>query len=83
MAKLTPEVHDRICALVRAGNTTEVAAAAAGVSASSVYHWRREHDAFRRALERARAEAEVSLEAQLAMAARRGSWRAAATLLER
>jgi hypothetical protein len=37
--KLTPEVHDRIVAAVRAGNYIETAAAFAGISKETLYQW--------------------------------------------
>lgn len=92
-AKLTREVQERIVQVIRAGGSHELAAAVAGVSERSLYAWlergtrrgRRDatYRALRNAVERARAEHEGILVAQLSRAASKGSWRAAAWLLER
>lgn len=82
-SKLTPDTQDRICQLLRAGNTHEVAAEAAGISLSSFYNWKRDKPKFAEAIERAEAEAEAVLVARVSQAARNGSWRAATWLLER
>ena len=91
--KLTPAVHDAIVASLRAGAYIETAAAAAGVSASTVHAWlRRAEDhpddcgspflEFLEAVERARAEAELEAISVIRDAAPR-SWQAAAWYLER
>jgi hypothetical protein len=80
--KLTIEVQDRVVALIRAGNTVQVAAQAAGICRRTFHLWMARDDdpyrAFRAAVEQARADAEASLVARAA----RGNWRAAAFLLE-
>jgi hypothetical protein len=86
-------VRERIARVIRSGGTIEAAAAVVGVSERSIYVWlergtrpgRREerYRALREAVERARAEHEAILVAQLGRAAAKGSWRAAAWLLER
>jgi transposase len=93
--KLTPEVIERVALVVRAGGTFEVAAAVAGVSERTLYDWMHRgdparaagrdalHRQLRAAVEAARAERETILVAQMTRAASRGSWRAAAWLLER
>jgi hypothetical protein len=78
---------------VRAGLPLALAAPAAGVAERTVYRWLahgrqsdRHHVLHRwllAALEQARAEAEVDLVVAMRRAARRGSWKAAAWLLER
>lgn len=92
-SKLTPEVQTQISQLIRAGNTVEVAAAAAGIGEGTFYEWMARgdkpgaaHDSFREfraAIEQARAESEAGMVARIAKAASNGSWQAAAWLLER
>ena len=91
--KLTPELQDRLCTLIRVGNTVEVAADAVGISESTFYLWMERgtksggsytrYRNFRSEVERARAEAEATLVARISKAAQNGSWSAAAWLLER
>lgn len=91
--KLTPEVQERICTLIKVGNTVEVAVDAAGIAESTFYTWMErgtrngknyaKYRAFRDEVHRARAEAEATLVARIAKAAQNGSWSAAAWLLER
>src|SRR4051794_21483658 len=90
--KLTDEAQDRIVAALRVGNTIEAAAAAAGIDARTFRRWMArgassraadaEYRAFREAVERARAQVELVLVSRIAGAAAKGSWRAAAWLLE-
>lgn len=88
-SKLTPETQDRICQLIRAGNTVEVASEASGIAPTTYYDWmqkgidgpKRFKD-FREAVEKARAEAEAILVGRVQQAATT-SWRAATWLLER
>lgn len=91
--KLTPAVHASIVDSLRVGAYIETAAAAAGVSASTVHAWlRRAEDhpddcgspflEFHEAVERARAEAELDAIRIIREAAPR-SWQAAAWYLER
>jgi hypothetical protein len=82
-SKLTPDLQERICQLIRAGNTHEIAAEATGVSARAFYNWKSTKPAFREAIERAEADAEAILVARISKAAAAGSWRAATWLLER
>jgi hypothetical protein len=89
--KLTDE-QDRVVAIVRAGNTVALAAVAVGVDERTLLRRlargerggasNARHRAFRRAVERARGEAEVVLVALMRRQAS-SSWRAAAWLLER
>lgn len=88
--KCTPETQERICQLIRAGTTVEVAAEASGIAASTYYGWMQRGQGkeqpwrdFREAVERARAEAEAVLVGRVSRAAQSGSWRAATWLLER
>lgn len=91
--KLNPETTSTIVTLIRAGNTVEVAADAAGINRATFFDWMdrgtrtaardRPYREFREQVERARAEAETILVAQIQKAARAGSYRAASWLLER
>lgn len=90
--KLTPDAIAQIEALIRAGATVDVAAQAAGVSRSSIYSWLAQGETARAGspardlrdrIERARAESETVLVARIGQAASKGSWQAAAWLLER
>lgn len=89
--KLNGEVEHQICQLIRAGNTVETSAEAAGISGATYFNWMDKglqekegiyHD-FRIAIERARAEAEALLVGRVQKSAGSGSWRAACWLLER
>ena len=82
--KLTPELADRIVALLARGVPLTVAAAACGVSRTSVYRWAaRPEPEFRSFAERVR-QARVDRElAFIAAVLRQGGWRGAAWLLER
>lgn len=92
-SKLTDDVREQIARVVRAGGTVELAASVASVSERTLARWmergqysgRRDapYRALRDAVERAHAEHEGILVAQLSRAASKGSWRAAAWLLER
>src|SRR4051812_3365849 len=92
-SKLTPEVQENIVRLIRAGNTIELAAEAAGISQATFYAWMARGESgkradapfvdFRDAVEQGRAEAEAVLVTRIAKAAANGSWSAAAWLLER
>ncbi len=93
--KLTPEVSEKIVRAIRAGNYPAVAAAHAGIHASTYYRWMErgelEGDAveddpyrhFRSEVERAIADSEAAEVGLVLKAARDGDWRAAAWLLER
>lgn len=91
-SKLTPEVRERIVAVLRSGAYVQQAAEAAGIGRSTFDDWMRrgeseaEKDApyreLREAVEQARAEAEARHVALIAKASAR-SWQAAAWLLER
>lgn len=92
---LTPEVHEKIVGLVKAGNYMEVAAAAAGVPRSTFYDWLRlgakdmadgnvdtPLAELSDALQRAEAEAEARDVARIAQAGGK-NWQALAWRLER
>jgi transposase len=91
-SKLTPEAIAQLEQLVRAGTTIDVAAAAVGVNRATIYRWLAAGEKARKgtytrqlreAVERARAESESVLVARIGQAAAKGSWQAAAWLLER
>jgi transposase len=94
-SKLTPELTERLAQLLRAGVSVELATSIAGIGERTFYTWlergdparRAKRDAryreFREVIERARAEHESILITHLNRAAAKGSWRAAAWLLER
>jgi transposase len=90
-AKLTPELQNKICDAIRAGNYLETAAAFAGIGKSTFYDWLRRgqrvskgiyHD-FSEAVEKALADSEARDVALIAKAAADGQWQAAAWRLER
>ena len=82
-SKLTAEVIEQIERLIAAGVSGAEAAAAAGVPRTSFYRWMAAGGELRDRVERARAQSEAVLVVRIARAAERGSWRAAAWLLER
>jgi transposase len=91
-SKLSEDAIAQIESLIRAGATVEVAAQAAGVSRGTIYRWLKQGEKARAGtiarrlrdrVERARAESETVLVARIAQAAGKGSWQAAAWLLER
>jgi transposase len=89
--KLNQETHDRIVNAIRAGNYQDTAAAYAGIDEATFYRWmergREETEGiyceFRKAVENAKAAAEVRDVALIDRAAQDGSWQAAAWKLER
>jgi hypothetical protein len=85
--KFTPDLQDRICQLIAAGNTIEVSAQAAGIAERTFHDWmardRAPFLAFQEAVDKAHAESEAILVSRVAAAARNGSWQASSWLLER
>jgi len=89
--KLTPELTEKICALVRAHNYIETAAAYAGLSKNTLYDWLRRgarqqsglYREFSDALTQALAHSEIADVARISLAAAAGNWRAVAWRLER
>jgi len=64
--KLTPDMQEKICQVIRAGNYAEVAAAYAGISHSRFYDWLKRGENgeqpyrdFRDSVEKAKADSEV------------------------
>jgi transposase len=91
--KIDDQLTDRIVTLVRVGTPVTGAAQTAGIGRSTFYAWmeRGESQAaadapyrqFRESIEKARAEGEALLVQRIQNAAAKGSWQAAAYLLER
>lgn len=89
--KLTADLQDRICELIRAGVPIDVASRALGISETTYHAWRergkkkgranKPHRDFLAATDTARAESEANLVAQITRQTKT-SWRAAAWLLE-
>jgi transposase len=88
--KLTPEIQDKIIDAIQAGNYQDAAARYAGIDPATYYRWMSKgedpdspYSEFREAIERAKAAAEVESVAIIKLAARDGTWQAAAWWLER
>lgn len=90
--KLTPELIERICQAIRAGNYAKVACGLVGISESVYYHWLSEakkegaegiYLEFLESIELAEAEAEVRAVALITQSANNGSLRATQWFLER
>lgn len=81
--KRTPEREQRLFEALRAGNTRKAACLYAGVGLSQFAEWQERFRDFREAIQKAEADAEVRAVAQIAQAARDGTWQAAAWWLER
>lgn len=91
-SKLSPDAIAQLENMIRAGATADVAATAAGISRGTFYRWLKTGEKARAGTQardlfdrvgRARAESETVLVARIAGAANKGSWQAAAWLLER
>lgn len=91
-SKLTLEVTETVCGMLRAGNHLEPSARAAGISESTLHSWierggrtgaaNAPYRDFAEAVQKARAEGEAHHVVLIARAAAK-SWQAAAWLLER
>lgn len=88
-SKLTPEVHEKVVRLVRAGNFRETACAAAGITSRTMRHWmalgadgHEPYAEFAAAVDQAEAEAEARDVARVVKAGD-DDWRALAWRLER
>lgn len=89
--KFTPEVTSKILSAIRGGNYIETAAAWAGVNKQTIYDWLRQGAAattgpfreFSDAVGEALAHAEIVDLQNVAEAAKKGNWQAAAWRLER
>jgi hypothetical protein len=82
-SKYTPERVKRITDALAAGNSRRAAAAYGGISDDALGAWVRNFADFAEAVKSAEAQAEVSHVANIAQAARGGSWQASAWWLER
>ena len=63
--KHTQELENKIVAAIKDGATQQAAARIAGVTPETLSIWKREHPAFREAVETARAQAQVFAETSL------------------
>jgi len=91
-SKFNEERAERLLQAVRGGNFLQTAAAYAGISFVTLRRWILKADdpdappeyvAFKEALEKARADAEVASLAKIQKAASEGAWQASAWFLER
>lgn len=89
-SKLTPEIQEKIVIAIEAGNYADAACRYAGIDYSTFFRWMQkgeesddQYGEFRKAVEKARAHAEVKYVAVIDRAAREGTWQAAAWWLER
>jgi hypothetical protein len=88
--KLTPDIQEKICNLLRVGNYVETAAACAGIGKAALYAWLRRgarekkglYYEFSYAVEKAQAEGEAHAVAAISKAMPT-NWQAAAWRLER
>jgi hypothetical protein len=90
--KLTPDKHQKIVELIRAGNYAETACKLTNTGVATFYTWMQKGDGpkartpykeFREAVEAAKAEAEARMVMVIQRAANDGSWQAASWYLER
>lgn len=88
--KLTQDIQDKIVDAILAGNYQDAASRYVGIDPATFYRWMQKGDGaddqygeFREAVENAKAAAEVENVAIIRMAARDGTWQAAAWWLER
>ncbi|WP_259312421.1 hypothetical protein [Capillimicrobium parvum] len=92
-ARLNEQVREQVARTVRAGGSLELAASIIDVTPRTIHGWMRRGErpgrseapyrALKEAVDQARAEHEAILTATVGKAATKGSWRAAAWLLER
>lgn len=82
-SKYTPELVDKLCALVSSGMSVTKAADAVGITTTTYTTWNRDNLEFNARIKRARAEGIASLLSTVVCAAKTGTWTAAAWLLER
>lgn len=81
-SKATAGRIEALLAAIRSGSTREAAAGHAEINRTTLYRWLARNAGLRSRVEKAEADAEVRLAAQIAQAAG-ADWRAAAWLLER
>jgi transposase len=82
-SKYTPERVKRITDALAAGNSRKAAAAYGGITDDTLNAWVRNYSDFSDAVKSAEAQAEVGHVANIAQAARSGTWQASAWWLER
>lgn len=82
-SKYTPEVVKRIADALAAGNTRRAAAAYGGIGEAAFFSWLHRFSEFSEAVKSAEAQAEVAHVANIAQAAKDGTWQASAWWLER
>ena len=80
--KYNPELLDKICSALRAGNTRKASAEYAGITEETFYQWMKHNLSFLSAIKKAEADAEVSAVAIIKKAMPE-TWTAAAWWLER
>ena len=81
--KLTPELLDKICELLAAGNYIATVCAVVGIATETYYDWRLKNSEFSCAVEKARAGSETDTLARIRKAGQEGIWQADAWFLER
>lgn len=81
--KRTDATRELVLTALRAGNTKRAAAAYAGIDHATLYRWLESNATFRDSVQKAEADAEVRFVANIAGAAVKGNWTAAAWWLER
>jgi hypothetical protein len=81
-SKLTPALQAALCSVLAAGGTRRACCAHVGIDSAQFYRWLERAAAFRSAVEKAEADAELRYTAIIATAASE-SWQAAAWWLER
>ena len=82
-SKRTPEREARLLDALRAGNTRRAACHYAAITEVTFETWCKRYFDFFDAVQKAEADAEVRMVAQIAQAAQTGTWQAAAWWLER
>jgi transposase len=82
-SKRTPDREARLLEALRAGNTRSAACHYAGIDQGTLANWLARYSDFSDAINKAEADAEVRMVAQIARAAHDGTWTAAAWWLER
>jgi len=88
--KLTPELTRQITSYIQKGNTPTISATLAGISHSTYFDWMRKGSngepgflEFSESIKRATAQSVVLRILEITTAEKKGSWRAAAWMLER
>ncbi len=82
-SKYTPEIEAAILRALEVGNTRTDASLGVGIDRNTFTNWCQRYPAFLSAVEKAEALARQRFVGQIALAAKNGSWQAAAWNLER